>query len=64
MSTEVYQLRTYPVAQQLCGHVEKECRGLCIPQAEINYVNKIINSVYRLEMMLNLWQIPRTLKKW
>lgn len=38
LSTEVYQLRTYPVAQQLCGHVEKECRGLCIPQAEINYV--------------------------
>lgn len=49
LSTEVYQLRTYPVAQQLCGHVEKECRGLCIPQVEINYVNKIINSVYRLE---------------
>lgn len=49
LSTEVYKLRTYPVAQQLCGNIEKECRELHIEQSEINYVNKIINSVYRLE---------------
>ena len=49
LSTEVYQLRTYPVAQQLCRQIEKKCQNIHIEQPEITYVNKIINSVYRLE---------------